>query len=311
MVIMIHVKPNEHCQFLASLFKPLQSIAVPIFFVISSVLLFRKLNGGGNSGVLKYIKRIGLLYLSWLVIDGRFIFARKSYFDLNFEQGLLEFCKDLIFGTTFPGSWYLSASVMGVLLVYILSKVINRYLVFIITLLLALYVSYAQLLPDIMQIPYEWYAANLREEVSLSFPAQMIWISMGQILAEWLLTIENNARILKPLSVSLFVVAFIISLFNPLFSLRMIMVLALFTFCILAQLPDSIIYKRLRNYSILMFFFHFSIAGKMGLFCRFVGDSLLTNWLYYVLVVIASIIFAEGVLRLENNKYLRFLKYTH
>ena len=59
---------------------------------------------GGDAGVFKYVKRIALLYLSWLVTDCWFIFVRKSYFDLSFGQGVLEFGKDLIFGTTFPGS---------------------------------------------------------------------------------------------------------------------------------------------------------------------------------------------------------------
>ena len=116
------------------------------------------------------------------MIDCWFIITHKPYFDLGLRHGLLELVKDMIFGTTFPGSWYLSASVMGVLIVYGLSKVVNRYVVFLITLLIALYVSYANVLPETMQIPYNWYSANLREDVGLSFPSQMIWISIGQIL---------------------------------------------------------------------------------------------------------------------------------
>lgn len=84
--------------------------------------------------------------------------------------------------------------------------------------------------------------------------------------------------------------------------------------CLIAffiELPDKHVYKRIRNYSILIFLFHFSIAGKMSLFCSFVGDSLLTNWLYYILVVVISIIFAEVVLRLEKIRYLEFFKYLH
>ena len=48
MVVMIHVKPNTHSEFLMNVFRPLLSIAVPIFFVVSSVLLFSKLNRGGT-----------------------------------------------------------------------------------------------------------------------------------------------------------------------------------------------------------------------------------------------------------------------
>lgn len=81
--------------------------------------------------------------------------------------------------------------------------------------------------------------------------------------------------------------------------------------CLLIDLPSSSIYKRLRSYSILMFFFHFSIAGKMRYFTAIVGDSLLTNWLYYLIVVTMSVLFAEMVLRLEKTKYFAFLKYTY
>ena len=217
----------------------------------------------------------------------------------------------MIFGTTFPGSWYLSASVMGVLIVYGLSKVVNRYVVFLITLLIALYVSYANVLPETMQIPYNWYSANLREDVGLSFPSQMIWISIGQILSCFVMKIENERRIWLPLSTSLFIVVLAVIQFFPSFLLKIALVLTLFTFCLLIQLPPSDIYKRLRNYSILMFFFHFSIAGKMGLFCRFLGDSLATRWLYYILVVAVSLVFSEVILRLERHNSLKFLRYTH
>ena len=311
MVVMIHVKPNIHSEFLSNVFTPFLNIAVPMFFVISSVLLFSKLNNGGGAVILKYIKRIGILYLSWFVIDCWFIITHKPYFDLGLRHGLLELVKDMIFGTTFPGSWYLSASVMGVLIVYGLSKVVNRYVVFLITLLIALYVSYANVLPETMQIPYNWYSANLREDVGLSFPSQMIWISIGQILSCFVMKIENERRIWLPLSTSLFIVVLAVIQFFPSFLLKIALVLTLFTFCLLIQLPPSDIYKRLRNYSILMFFFHFSIAGKMGLFCRFLGDSLATRWLYYILVVAVSLVFSEVILRLERHNSLKFLRYTH
>lgn len=50
-VVMIHVKPNAHSEILTTVFNPILSIAVPIFFVLSSVLIFNKLtniNGGGT-----------------------------------------------------------------------------------------------------------------------------------------------------------------------------------------------------------------------------------------------------------------------
>ena len=230
---------------------------------------------------------------------------------MGFLHGSVEFIKDLIFGTTFPGSWYLSATVMGVLIVYTLSRVLNKYIVFLITFCIALYVSCVNSLPEIMWVPYDWYATHLRKEVNLSFPAQMVWISIGYIISYWLIKMQEYKKILIPLSIVLFGCGFVIQILSPSLVSMIIMVLTLFTFCFLIDLPDSELYKRIRNYSILMFFFHFSIAGKMGLFCNIVGDTLLTNWLYYLLVVAISVIFAEAILRLENIKYFKFLKCIH
>ena len=47
-VVMIHVKPNVHSDVLTALFNPILSIAVPIFFVLSSVLIFNKLTSSGG-----------------------------------------------------------------------------------------------------------------------------------------------------------------------------------------------------------------------------------------------------------------------
>lgn len=311
MVVMIHVQPNRHSPFLTDIFSPLMSISVPVFFVVSSVLMFSKYNEVGVSYIFKYIKRIGILYLCWFIIDGWFIIVRKPYIELGFLNGSVEFIKDLIFGTTFPGSWYLSATVIGILIVYTLSRVLNKYIVFVITFIIALYVSCIESFPKVMQIPYDWYAANLRQEVNLSFPAQMIWISIGQILSPWLTDIENRKKMLRPLSIMFFLCAFLTCVFYPSLPIMIIMVVTLFIFCFSIELADSKIYKRLRNYSILMFFFHFSIAGKMRIFSSLCGDTLLTNWSYYLLVVAISIVFAEIILLLENKKYLNFLKYTH
>lgn len=50
-VVMIHVKPNVHSEILTTVFNPILSIAVPIFFVLSSVLIFKKLTNVNRGGV--------------------------------------------------------------------------------------------------------------------------------------------------------------------------------------------------------------------------------------------------------------------
>lgn len=47
-VVMIHVKPNTHNEVLTMVFSPFMSIAVPVFFVVSSTLIFSRLNSNGG-----------------------------------------------------------------------------------------------------------------------------------------------------------------------------------------------------------------------------------------------------------------------
>lgn len=311
LVIMIHVKPNVHSDVMTRFFAPLTSIAVPVFFIISSVLLFGKLNNGSFSSLLRYCKRIGLLYLCWALIDGWYILTNSSYFTTGIGTGIIDLCKDLIFATVFPGSWYLSASVMGVTIVYLLNKLLHPLVVFLITFIVAYYIYKIRILPEPMHCAYDWYASMFREKVHLSFPAQMIWISVGQIISLRLSSIENAKKILLPFFCVTFVVCLVIAFFFNCFELRFVMAVSVVCSCLLIEIPSKPIYKRLRNYSILMFFFHFSIAGKMRYFTHILWDSFVINWLFYLIVVAISILFADLVLRLEKNRYFTFLKYTH
>ena len=47
-VVMIHVKSNTHNEVLTMVFSPFMSIAVPVFFVVSSTLIFCRLNSNGG-----------------------------------------------------------------------------------------------------------------------------------------------------------------------------------------------------------------------------------------------------------------------
>lgn len=312
-VVMIHVKPNVHSDILTTVFNPILSIAVPVFFVLSSVLIFKKstnVNWGG-APLIRYSKRLAILYFCWLIIDIWFVLFKRQYISDGFPKGCFEFVKDLILGSTFPGSWFLSALLVSVVLVYVGYRTIGKYAIVCIALLISLYVSCIDLLPENMWGLYEWYATNVRQEVGLSFPSQMIWVAMGLIIGINLDNVLLHKKTIYPWVIGLAIVCYVLSLFWHSIFVKYVSVVSVCLIAFFIELPDKPVYKRIRNYSILIFLFHFSIAGKMSLFCSFVGDSLLTNWLYYILVVVISITFAEVVLRLEKIRYLEFLKYLH
>lgn len=312
-VVMIHVKPNVHSEILTTVFNPILSIAVPVFFVLSSVLIFKKSTNvnGGYAPLVRYSKRLAILYFCWLIIDIWFVIFKRPYISDGFPEGCLEFAKDLLFGTTFPGSWFLSALLVSVVIVYVGYRTIGKYAIVCIALLISLYVSCIDLLPENMRGLYEWYATNVRQEVGLSFPSQMIWVAIGLIIGINLDNVLLHKKTIYPWVIGLAIVCYVLSLFWHSIFLKYVWVVSVCLIAFFIDLPDKPIYKRIRNYSILIFLFHFSIAGKMSLFCSFAGDSLVTNWLYYILVVVISITFAEVVLRLEKIRYLEFLKYLH
>ena len=249
-VIMIHVKPNQHSELMSNIFNPLMSIAVPVFFVVSSFLIFNKLDDKGGYAVLAhYVKRICILYLCWLVLDGWYVVMRMPYFHEGLFFGALHFIKDMVFATTFPGSWYLSASVVGVILVYSISRYTHPFFTFLLSFAIAYYISHYSIFPESIQCPYYWYASHFRKEVSLSFPGSMVWISIGQLLSSAKNWIELNKKWLMPLCLGIFIITYATSIvLIPLYIEPYLMVVSLFVVSFLIELPDNPLYKRIRNY---------------------------------------------------------------
>ena len=94
-------------------------------------MIFNKLDDKGGYAVLAhYVKRICILYLCWLVLDGWYVVMRMPYFHEGLFFGALHFIKDMVFATTCPGSLYLSASVVGVILVYSISRYTHPFFTF-------------------------------------------------------------------------------------------------------------------------------------------------------------------------------------
>ena len=83
-VVMIHVKPNAHSEGLTMVFTPFLSIAVPVFFVVSSMLIFSKLNGdrGGCIAQILQAYRFALFKLVFhrllVYMDKQILFFYRS-----------------------------------------------------------------------------------------------------------------------------------------------------------------------------------------------------------------------------------------
>lgn len=253
----------------------------------------------------------------WFVIDLPYIIANKGYFT---SYGAIEsiglFVKDLLFGTTFPGSWFLSALVVSVLLVYGLSYILGKWFMFAIALLVSIYVMGQSWLPESMHGLYDWYAGSVRKEVICSFPFALVWVSIGQLMAsnkmrECIDVMKSKGRTLLWIGIgSIYVIMAMMN--KGSWNLNYLLVPMLLVGGLTATLKPSNAYKFLRETSILMFLFHFSIAGKKSLFLSMIGQSgTVYHILYYLIVVMVSLLFAMLIMRLEKRIFFSILRYTH
>ena len=103
-------------------------IAVPFFFAVSGFLLFNKIeniDATQHKGVLiKYLKKIVLMYLMWSVIYIAFNVATFCKFGVT-SQEVIGYIHQCIVYSTYDTIWFLPALGVGVVMVYFMRKVMS------------------------------------------------------------------------------------------------------------------------------------------------------------------------------------------
>ncbi len=169
--------------------------AVPLFFMISSYFVFSKLYNAPKAeqkGILKkFVVRNLQLYLCWfLILLPITLLKRKElYFSGNLWENLLAILRSIFFGSSFSASWFISASVIGVLLIYFLSKYLRKdFFVWIFALLAFCFVTVASSYQTLiggtfLKTAIDKYIAVFGYLVC-SFPAALFWVWIGKMAAE-------------------------------------------------------------------------------------------------------------------------------
>ncbi len=175
---------------------PITRIAVPLFFIISSFLLFSKLDDGNTKKggiLLRFVKNNALYYAAYFIlllpITLAYRFIHNSGTVISFIIGLP---KSILFGSTFLESWFISALIIGTLIVYFGKRVFRSYLPLLIIgvalyMLACMVTNYSSTpLVKIIAEYTKWYPGLLQR----SFPVSIVWISIGAIFA----SIKQNAK---------------------------------------------------------------------------------------------------------------------
>ena len=317
-----------HSELLPNILYPWLRLAVPLFFAISSFLLFKKINvtpkKQRDSVVTKYVVRQLKLYAFWFIALLPFtIAARLEWFENGFLSGMHLLIKNLLFSSTFIASWFITASIEGTVIVYNLSKRINRKVLFFIFLIVycicCLISSYSPLFygNEIINRINSIYSFIFPSPV-YSFPVALIWIFIGKLFAENHLGFNRKtAAILTCIfSICLYLewryvtrltgdctiscLFFLLPVVIPLFQL------------IIGTHITLENGKTLRTVSTITYPLHASLVPVFKRIIRlFISNDTWVSILCFVCTLLACYIASAVIMKLEKRKQFSFLKYAH
>ena len=307
---------------------PLTTLAVPVFFVLSSLFYFRKiiLNGFDWHILGNFVLRISLLYVFWFIVNLPIIIMEKQYF---IHSGIInEVCRfvmDVLFRYTYYGSWFLSSLIMAIVIITLsLYHEIIKVIVLFFSFLLLFYIHMIEQLPISTHFLYDWVGNNIRQEVQLTFMESLPWVSMGYMLAS-LITKTNKFRnylnnrlvlfVFIMTSAGLMIYGTINDVTGLVLTSRIICVMTMVLFAGSLSLSSNNICLHLRKLSVLFFMIHFEVLYYMSIFTRHFFHSSIQDLMGYLptffLVVVLTYFFSETILYLKNKKFFRFFNYSY
>ena len=305
---------------------PLARIAVPLFFLMSGYLFFSGIEGvNDESGKRKRLSRFAVrnvrLYAFWLAALLPITLILKSYQSDGPILGPLRFLVNLVLGSTFPASWYISALVIGVCILFtVRGRVGNTVLL---SVSAALYVvccfvgNYRGLFGEnslFVKIFVEYYPGTIYN----SFPAGLLWLAVGKELAH---RRDNKLSrvlyaVMSGVSLSLLFAEHCIISFLGCSSDNdcyfMLVPTCIFAFLFLRTFDKGICCgNALRKISTVVYCLHGGIASVFKLLFH---DFCATRLGAAVLLLVAftfSVAFALLILRLEKIKGFKWLRFAH
>lgn len=315
-----------HCQILPELLFPWLRIAVPLFFVMSSYFLFKKIskefdNKEKNKILKLYIQRNLKLYLFYAILLSPIIIYHRNYFwDGNFIKGLFRVLRSIVFSSTFIASWYIMASIIGTIIIYNSSKYLNNKIILLLSLIIYcivtlrssyMYLFYNNVIINNLINSYE----KIFTVPFNSFPVSLIWIAIGKVIAENKIKYKIIYTFLIPIfALTLFIEFNIIKINSqiltndcyfslvPLCFLIFIFILNIEPFTI----KDSI---AIRNMSTVIYALHGTLNAAIGFILSKIGIT--NNYITFILTLLMCYIFYNLIIKLEKYDKLNWIKYAH
>ncbi len=312
-----------HCNLEPDRLFPWLRIAVPLFFIISSFLFFKKVDGMPTvpsiRALVMFAKRNLVLYAVWSAILFPITMYVREY-DLTLELFTWRVLREFFMGDGFLASWFIMATVIATVIVYLLCMKLNTYLVLVLTgitnIFCCLVSGYMELLPTVEKIyrVLDPMIGNIR----LNFVVALFWVAVGKAFAEGKIKIHPIIA-----AAGAFISAHLLD-FEADYTLKryeaefsrdcyfMLIPLCIFLFAILLSLGDIRIKSAtfLRRSSIIMYVTHYTFLRCLGMYLEkheiFFGDDYAT--FAFCMAVPLTVIISAVIIKLsERFRILRHL----
>ena len=316
-----------HCHVDLAALNVIYRLAVPLFFMFSAYFLFGKLclandNNESRKIIKAFIVRNLKLYGFWLAIQLPFLISHQSIpYSANFAVGLLKFLRALLFGSTFTGSWYFSALVIGSVLLYFASKFLNEKLILAVSIFAycacLLFSTYHGVIRNSYAIGWIYTAYSmLFLSLVHGFPVGLIWLSLGKSRVGKSCNRKWMALLSAVSFIGLVVEKFIVERFGWVLVTDCYIMLVPATFGIF-QLCRSANWSwkhsvKLRNLSTILYVTHgLAITTLRPLSVQIAKLGMNESVVCFVLVLFICIVIGSIILLLERVKLFRWLRYAH
>lgn len=315
-----------HTNLLNGFFYPWVLIAVPLFFVISSYLLFRKINNSDIKNEKKIIfdfviRQLKLYFFWFLFLLPLTILFRIEWFDNGLFTGIRILIRETLFSSTFIASWFIVANIEATLLFYFISRFLNSKIIMFLFIgiyclcaLSSTYLSFFYQYPLIINI-YNSYVYFFGHPF-FSFPFALIWIFIGKIFADNSINIKFKTNIVMLiLSIIIFYLEWVLvrqyngNFDRPCYFLLLPLVFFLFSFIL--KIKVHFYYSRqLRMLSIIIYPLHASVARFLkNILLSVISDSYIRSIVIFLITIILCHVVCYLIAKFE--KKFTFLKYSH
>lgn len=313
-----------HSQLFPMVLYPWLRIAVPLFFIISSYLLYTKISISPKEDKQKiikhYIHRLLKLYIFWfIVLLPITIYVRRTWFDNGIMIGLIKLITQPFLNSTFVASWYIIATIIGTIIVEYLSTHINN----VVLLLLSIFIYIICCFTSSYSFIYkEFEFLEIISKYNIidphnSFMVSLIYIYIGKTIVDKKLNIKKNLNIFMIIfsSLLLYIEWFLIYKVSGVFNndcYFFLLPLAFFGFMFIKNINIKIDNsKLLREFSNFTYPLHASICVILNHVLKNILsiNDLLSGVICFIITIIICIISFAIVKKIE--KKLKILKYSY